>query len=253
MPRVTSLGEMKRFGCVSLFGWLSSSCMRFKVENEGDGSSQIVSSDTLTADSSAQELINALQVSAALSNTQAPLGSEIYYSFPRRRLDTASTQSLADLGIRSGEKFTVKAAANNSAANNAASAANATAQSPIAAEPDRPAQKMDKSSTIPFDGSFLRVKQIPDDNSCLFRAVAYVTDRLAVSEMRGIVSLAIRNGFYDEITLGTTLESYISRISAVNAWGGALELQVPSCPLLRLTDGHRSLRHTFPQRSGHTM
>ena len=69
---------------------------------------------------------------------------------------------------------------------------------------------------------------MPDDNSCLFRSMAYALehDTSQAPKLRQIVADSIRNDSdtYNEATLGKPVDAYIKWILQSNSWGGAIEL-----------------------------
>lgn len=89
------------------------------------------------------------------------------------------------------------------------------------------------SSEVPYvqiGEDFLKVRVMEDDNSCLFRAVAYtiLRDIDAMFELRQIVANAIRENpeEYSDVILGKKRQEYISWILRENSWGGAIELKI---------------------------
>jgi ubiquitin thioesterase OTU1 len=215
--------------------------MRFKIENT-DGSTNVVSSDSLTSESTIQDLLLIII---------SPGTSDIQYSYPRKKLDVANLlATLGELGIKSGEKFTLSAgtgtegeALNNDARSSSSTKVNKRMSTgefkspPISTAPvAAPLKKKTKESTIPFEGfltppsnhpgSFLRVVPIPDDNSCLFASISYVTNRRSNTDMRALIVDKVQAGYYDEVMLGESIEAYVGRIKGKNAWGGALDVQI---------------------------
>ncbi|TPX30900.1 hypothetical protein SmJEL517_g05647 [Synchytrium microbalum] len=77
------------------------------------------------------------------------------------------------------------------------------------------------------DGALV-LREMEDDNSCLFRSVAYVLehDKSKAPRLRQIVKESIEKDpvTYNEATLGRTVEAYTKWIQTPNAWGGAIEL-----------------------------
>jgi len=76
----------------------------------------------------------------------------------------------------------------------------------------------------------LIIKEIPDDNSCLFNSVRYVTQNknIEISKMRKIIADAIRNDpiNYNDAILGKPMEEYIEYIQKPKTWGGYIELLI---------------------------
>ncbi|BGP54010.1 hypothetical protein JCM8202_003008 [Rhodotorula sphaerocarpa] len=98
----------------------------------------------------------------------------------------------------------------------------------------RPAARATTSGKPKFvetDGGFLVLRAVPDDNSCLFRAVGLALasqERDASASLRKIVADTIRadSDTYSEAVLGRPPADYISTILKSNSWGGAIELSV---------------------------
>ncbi|KAF6002714.1 hypothetical protein F1559_002180 [Cyanidiococcus yangmingshanensis] len=75
---------------------------------------------------------------------------------------------------------------------------------------------------------------VPDDNSCLFRSVAFVLRQylggieLQTDELRELVAEAIGNDpwTYNDAVLGRTNAEYQEWIKRPTSWGGAIELEI---------------------------
>jgi len=97
-----------------------------------------------------------------------------------------------------------------------------------------------QSETIPsvfLSPEHLILRNIPDDNSCMFNALAYCiygpdsykpNGTCPPSKLRKIIAAALTaDPFqYDELVLGRPVEKYIEWIQTKNAWGGAIELGI---------------------------
>lgn len=112
-----------------------------------------------------------------------------------------------------------------------------TARTPAA--PSRPAPPAtapapsDLPAFVEADGGFLVLRQVPDDNSCLFRAVGLVlspSSRDAAASLRQVVARAIEadasGESYGEAVLGRPPHEYVETILQPSSWGGAIELAV---------------------------
>lgn len=107
-------------------------------------------------------------------------------------------------------------------------------------DPDHHHQQLGSSqisASVALDSGHLILRVVPDDNSCLFRAVGILVDRdhhqthqssdLA-TRLRQIVADTVRE---DPITwsqpiLGRDPQLYISKILDKDVWGGAIELAI---------------------------
>ncbi|RMZ81881.1 hypothetical protein DV738_g1971, partial [Chaetothyriales sp. CBS 135597] len=85
---------------------------------------------------------------------------------------------------------------------------------------------------VPELGGFLTLRVMPDDNSCLFRAISstVMSDVDAVTELRAIVAETIqadRSGTYTKAVLDNKEPSeYCRWIQSANSWGGQVELVI---------------------------
>eukprot|EP00029_Vermamoeba_vermiformis_P004159 TRINITY_DN1468_c0_g1_i1.p1 TRINITY_DN1468_c0_g1~~TRINITY_DN1468_c0_g1_i1.p1 ORF type:complete len:386 (-),score=79.40 TRINITY_DN1468_c0_g1_i1:72-1130(-) len=80
------------------------------------------------------------------------------------------------------------------------------------------------------DGVMLK-RTIPDDNSCLFNAVAYVLDRSkSAADLRKIIADVVLSDpiNYSEAILGQSPAKYAQWITHKDHWGGAIELAILS-------------------------
>ncbi|SGZ22167.1 BQ5605_C022g09440 [Microbotryum silenes-dioicae] len=177
--------------------------------------------------------------------------------FPPKPIPTSSpsTTTLSQLGLRSGESIQVTA--NTSAAETASpgSAASTsvgntsthldaiassstsplatnhrvspTAASTSASTLAKPTSSAGAGRYVQVDGGYLCLRTVPDDNSCLFRAVGLLLAPEKV-DLRQLVAEVIRNNpeTWSEAVLGQPQESYINTILKPNSWGGAIELAI---------------------------
>lgn len=73
------------------------------------------------------------------------------------------------------------------------------------------------------------IREMPDDNSCLFNAIGYVfhNSRSLASSLRQMAaSLILSDPSYNESILGMSPEKYATWIQENNHWGGGIELAV---------------------------
>ncbi|KAF2500714.1 ubiquitin thioesteras-like protein OTU1 [Lophium mytilinum] len=86
---------------------------------------------------------------------------------------------------------------------------------------------------LPSHGATVVLRVMPDDNSCLFRAIssAVLSDELdAMTELRSVVAQAIQNDpeKYNAVTLEQTPDEYCKWIQMESSWGGSIELTILS-------------------------
>ncbi|GAA6042750.1 hypothetical protein JCM8097_007456 [Rhodosporidiobolus ruineniae] len=182
---------------------------------------------------------------------------ELRLGFPPKPLDPSASPSasLSSLGIKSGETIVVAegtAEAASSAASTSASSAPSNIPQKRAVSPSVVPSAVAKSRSPPprqpvvppkpqpatgavqaveVDGGYLVLRVVPDDNSCLFRAVGLVLnsgEADASAALRKVVAGAIQADpeQWSEVVLGRTPESYISTILQPSSWGGAIELSI---------------------------
>ncbi|KAI4655829.1 hypothetical protein J4E86_003130 [Alternaria arbusti] len=86
---------------------------------------------------------------------------------------------------------------------------------------------------VPDRGGTMVLRVMPDDNSCMFRAVgsAVLTDSLdSMTELRSMVAQAIQRDpeQYNEAILQRSPDEYCKWISYADSWGGGIELSILS-------------------------
>ncbi|KAF1938606.1 OTU-domain-containing protein [Clathrospora elynae] len=86
---------------------------------------------------------------------------------------------------------------------------------------------------VPDRGGTIVLRVMPDDNSCMFRAVgsAVLTDSLdSMTELRSLVAQAIQRDpeQYNEAILQRSPDEYCKWISYSDSWGGGIELSILS-------------------------
>ncbi|CAO3574679.1 unnamed protein product [Mortierella alpina] len=81
------------------------------------------------------------------------------------------------------------------------------------------------------DQGLLVVREVADDNSCLFNAIAYTLEPSMKSNIQGlrqIVAQVIQANpdAYPDVVLGRPRQEYCEWIKRENSWGGAIELAI---------------------------
>ncbi|KAI8591123.1 OTU-domain-containing protein [Geranomyces variabilis] len=159
--------------------------------------------------------------------------------------DLREDTSLRDVGINDGDTLVIEEASaakvNDSGLRGLVAAATSTP--PLKPPPSSSSAAAVKAATapasvaaasgseagVPVAGGTLLVRQMPDDNSCLFRSIAYVLDREAApSKLRKTVADAIRAAphTYSEAVLGRNPKTYCEWIMKDGSWGGGIELAI---------------------------
>lgn len=169
---------------------------------------------------------------ATLTDLKKVIGvelAELRAGYPPKPLDlSANDTKLIDLGIRSGEKLVGKFVG---LSDDVPASSNAPQKQKAAAEPSKgDISESSPSVEIPNFDSFLKLRIMEDDNSCLFRAVGYclMKNLDTMFELRSIVADQIRKNpvEYNDAILGKPRQEYINWILKENSWGGAIELQI---------------------------
>lgn len=98
----------------------------------------------------------------------------------------------------------------------------------------KPNDMADEPPEVPFpllEGTLV-LRVMPDDNSCMFRAVstAYFGGEDTMHELRSMVANTIQNDrtTYNEVTLEKKPDDYCRWITSEDSWGGYLELNILS-------------------------
>ncbi|KAF9586504.1 ubiquitin-specific protease otu1, partial [Lunasporangiospora selenospora] len=81
------------------------------------------------------------------------------------------------------------------------------------------------------DLGYLVVREVQDDNSCLFNAIAFTVDQSMKTNIQGlrkIIAQAIEADpeTYTDAMLGRPRKEYCDWIQRENSWGGAIELAI---------------------------
>lgn len=98
---------------------------------------------------------------------------------------------------------------------------------------DNTALKDTPEVPLPDRGGTIVLRVMPDDNSCMFRALgsAVLTGELdSMTELRSLVAQAIQRDpvIYNAATLDQSPDEYCKWISSADSWGGGIELSILS-------------------------
>ncbi|KAJ3236134.1 aminotransferase [Chytriomyces hyalinus] len=161
------------------------------------------------------------ELKAELAEMCNGLPVQIRAGFPPRLLANNNDDTLSQCGIKDGDQLTVVIDKD-------------APQQP--ATPPNPANPLSQKSPslsksdelIPVSNGAVLVRQMTDDNSCLFNSIAYIFERnaSAATKMRNLVADAIAQDpiEYNEAVLGKTPAAYTAWIRKLESWGGAIEL-----------------------------
>lgn len=184
--------------------------MRLKIFCSGE---DFILHSSMNPNSQFSELVREIE-----RNIGTIKGATVSYGFPPRKLiiDSTTKQStLADLFIYNGDKLSISLPAqlNNKAVEFEVPELKQAAPAAFTAGISQPL------FAVSFQDLFLRIKEIPDDNSCLFHAISYVTLKQPVALLREIVAKAVLSDpiKYSDAVLGRSAESYASTITKPNS------------------------------------
>lgn len=151
---------------------------------------------------------------------------KIKAGFPPKSLDLGETSTkLLDLGVRAGDKLIIEEVT-ESASTLVEEKTPSTSNRQKIELTRRPVSPGSKS--IPFHEGHVQVHTIPDDNSCLFASLKYLTKTSV--DLREIVAQYILADpvNYNDAILGKDRDEYVQWITKPTSWGGAIELQILS-------------------------
>lgn len=146
-----------------------------------------------------------------ISLNLTPNISRLSFGFPPKFIELSSSQSLRDAGIQSLEQITVEES--------------------TASENKTGEVVSGEIAAVHLRSEYLLLRNVPDDNSCLFNAISYAvngTFKWPEMNLRGIVAETIRSDpvVWNEAILGQTPEKYCAWINKKDSWGGAIELGI---------------------------
>ncbi|KAJ3191754.1 ubiquitin-specific protease otu1 [Irineochytrium annulatum] len=156
--------------------------------------------------------------------------------FPPIRIAQADDTPLSGCGIRDGDIIVVEFCAEATPPPTVANAPSprpgagmATVSPPSQTLPTSrgDASKTASASGMPLDDGVLVVREMADDNSCLFHAIGYLLNNDAGS-LRDVVAKQVLADpiNFNEAILGKEPSAYASWIKSRQSWGGAIELAI---------------------------
>ncbi|KAJ5110756.1 hypothetical protein N7532_001291 [Penicillium argentinense] len=205
--------------------------MRFRVRGPSGQS-------TVTLDESATVHDLRQQIAEKTSLTSY----DVKYNYPDLKplnLDHfQADQQLSELGVNLNGEQLIVARRESAAPQNKSICvpASSTSQQPvspptISKKPENPADDPPEIASPDHAGTFV-LRVMPDDNSCLFRAVgaAVMGDMDTMVELRSIIAGAIQfnPSEYTTVVLGKKPDEYCQWIMNEDSWGGAIELKILS-------------------------
>ncbi|GLB34831.1 putative otu-domain-containing protein [Lyophyllum shimeji] len=192
-----------------------------------------------------------LQQEIYASTNILPSRQNLKAGYPPHSLELIPELPVASLGLKQGDQIIVNELPDNVAASRAAgwspdphvaSPSVISSSGPFLPSPPPAARESRPPTTAPIhrpapppldsgpDYVETEGGKVPDDNSCLFSAVALLFEQSIdkAPEIRKIVAEGIRNDpeTYNEAILGMPPDKYIATILKPSTWGGAIELGI---------------------------
>lgn len=198
----------------------------------------------LTPDSSFSEFQNAIE-----RQTGIPVAAQIIkVGFPPKITKVDGSTKLVEVPLRDGDQVLVESGPSLSASTvvqpslsivptaaatpTAATSATASRTTASMSLPSKTGSKTssDNENYVTCGTAYLHVREMEDDNSCLFRSISYLTTQSANSHAiyRSLAASAILKNptEYPEVVLGRPPAEYCRWIQEPRSWGGAIELSV---------------------------
>ncbi|KAK2867991.1 hypothetical protein FQN49_003267 [Arthroderma sp. PD_2] len=209
--------------------------MRLRIRGPG-GQSTITLEDTATV----EDLLQNISQATALSSY------DVKYGYPPQplTLDQFDVQTkVSDIGVNlNGEQLIVSKRNDTKEPEDKPSSSDQRhSESQTSGQPSAPLSLTKKKNSIennapeipsPRHGGTIVLRIMPDDNSCLFRAVgsAVIGAMDAMTELRSIIAQSIQQqpDFYTAAVLEKSPDDYCRWIQTEDAWGGAIELGILS-------------------------
>ncbi|KAF8077818.1 hypothetical protein FPV67DRAFT_1775176 [Lyophyllum atratum] len=190
-----------------------------------------------------------LQQEIYASTKILPSRQNLKAGYPPHDLTIIPELPIDSLGLKPGEQIIVSELPDNAAAvaprpDRIATSPTPTSNASYSSSPAEPRPSvpfpLPTSRSAPLqpsgpdyvetEGGVLIHRIVPDDNSCLFSAVALLFEQSIdkAPEIRKIVAEGIRNSpdVYNEAILGMPPSNYIATILKPSTWGGAIELGI---------------------------
>lgn len=191
--------------------------MRIKVKTPS-------ATDVISID---DETISVNELSSLISRTSSKLSgvsiTSFKVGFPPQSIDANSTVPIKEAGIRANQQIIAETSP--------------SAGIQEAATPSVPKESNEiPSFYIKELNKYAILRNVPDDNSCMFRAISYsLTNQLSMDDidLRQVVASKIASDpfTFSEMVLGRPIDKYCEWIQKKDSWGGAIELGIISSAL----------------------
>jgi ubiquitin thioesterase OTU1 len=174
----------------------------------------------------------------SISNTTELALFELKWGFPPQPLDPAlygMSTLLTDTDLKlNGAQIIVISKEDESIRPQPKQASQSEPAAPLSLQrKENPQIKDTPEVPVPARGGTMVLRVMPDDNSCMFRALgsAVLSDSLdAMTELRSLVAQRIQANpvMYNEAVLQRTPDEYCKWIQYSDSWGGGIELSILS-------------------------
>lgn len=206
------------------------SIMRIKIKSRAGSSVISCTSDQVPLNELVKEIKTALKDSIS---GDAVLS--LKNGFPPNPIDMSRLETpIKELNIKNGDQLILEdegESSSNDMKESKLNQASGVQQSKVKSDPNIPSvyiESLDK---------YLILRNIPDDNSCMFNSISYGLfgynsfERDGISppsNLRSIISSTIQDNqdTYSEVVLGRPIYKYCQWILKKDSWGGAIELGI---------------------------
>lgn len=207
-----------------------SASMRVRLKSKY-GTASLTDLDDSTSVEEFFKIVNDKVGTGELSNLSV---SDLKTGFPPKAVNTANKLlPIKETGIKDGDQVMVTFAE----AGQDASKTSGLTEEKAAVKPDSHLNSDIPHTLIDGSDEFLILRNIPDDNSCIFNSLSYALygpdaykpgGQCPPSVLREIVvdTILSRPDVYNEAILGRKVHDYCNWISKKDSWGGAIELGI---------------------------
>lgn len=173
------------------------------------------------------ESISVAELALLISRTSSKLANisitSFKVGFPPQSIDAGSDVLIKEAGIRANQQILAETGPSTGITEEGSS---------VVAASSKPKESSDVPSVfIKQLNKYAILRNVPDDNSCMFRAISYsLTNQLSMDDinLRQLVSTRIASDpfTYNEMVLGRPIDKYCEWIEKKDSWGGAIELGI---------------------------
>ncbi|KAF9701924.1 hypothetical protein EKO04_000461 [Ascochyta lentis] len=177
-------------------------------------------------------------LSAITTSTDLPL-YDLKWGFPPQPLDPSlyglsTLLKDTDLNLNGAQIIVIAQATGDPTEQKQDDASTSQSAAPLSLQrKEQPALKDTPEVFVPDRSGTVVLRVMPDDNSCMFRALgsAVLTDTLdSMTELRSLVAQSIQRDpeYYNDAILQRSPDDYCKWIQYADSWGGGIELSILS-------------------------